>query len=108
MDKTRIGIIGLGGMGSSHSRYLVAGEVPDAVLTAVADVRPERLEWAKANLPASVLRFATPEALIASKAVDGVLVATPHYDHPHRHGRAARGAPRAHGEAGRRVHRAGP
>ena len=82
MDKTRIGIVGLGGMGSSHARYLLAGEVPDATLTAIADVRPERLEWARSNLPAGVRCCASADELIASGAVDGVMIATPHYDHP--------------------------
>ena len=82
MLKTRIGIIGIGGMGSNHARYIAAGEVPDAVLAAVADVRPERLEWARANLPSGVARFSSPEQLIGSGTVDGVLIATQHYDHP--------------------------
>src|SRR4051794_16651181 len=32
---TRIGIVGVGSMGSQHSEYLSRGGVPDAVLTAV-------------------------------------------------------------------------
>ena len=32
MDKVRIGVIGIGNMGSSHSRNIFAGEVPGAEL----------------------------------------------------------------------------
>jgi predicted dehydrogenase len=82
MANTRIGIIGLGGMGANHARYLAAGEIPEALLTAVADVRPERMEWARANLPSAVARYGSPEELIRSGGVDAVLIATQHYEHP--------------------------
>ena len=78
----RIGIIGIGGMGSNHAEYLSRGEVEGAELTAVTDVSPERLQWAKESLPASVQGFNSPETLMESGAVDAVLIATPHYFHP--------------------------
>ncbi|MYK38974.1 MAG: hypothetical protein F4049_02010, partial [Gemmatimonadetes bacterium] len=43
MDKVRIGIIGLGGMGSNHATYLSQGQIAGAELAAVADVDPARL-----------------------------------------------------------------
>jgi predicted dehydrogenase len=82
MNQVRIGIIGIGGMGSGHTGYLKNGEVPGAVLAAVCDINPARLEWAQANLPPTVKRFDRAEALIASGEVDAVLIATPHYEHP--------------------------
>jgi len=82
MSLVRMGIIGLGGMGSYHAKYMVRGEVPGLELAAVCDVRPERLDWAAKELPASVKKFDRYEALIGSGSVDAVLVATPHYDHP--------------------------
>jgi len=82
MDKVRIGIIGIGNMGSAHVEYLSAGEVPNAELTAVCDINPERLRWAKERLGDKVQYFDNAEALLDSKMVDGVLIATPHYDHP--------------------------
>lgn len=36
----RIGIVGLGNMGTGHARYLITGGVKGAELTAVSDVRP--------------------------------------------------------------------
>jgi predicted dehydrogenase len=82
MDDVRVGIIGIGGMGSHHLNYLSAGEVPNARLTAVCDVNPERLAWAREKLGESVKTYATAEALIADKTCDAVLIATPHYFHP--------------------------
>jgi len=82
MDKVRIGIIGIGNMGTGHLRYLSAGKVQGAELTAVCDTRPERLEWVKSQLGDRVQLFDSAEKLFASGSVDGVLIATPHYDHP--------------------------
>ncbi|MCX7804450.1 MAG: Gfo/Idh/MocA family oxidoreductase [Planctomycetota bacterium] len=82
MGKVRIAVVGLGGMGSHHAMYIRKGEVPDAVLSAVCDVRAERLEWAKNNLGEEVRRFDSWEKLIESGAADGVLIAAHHYLHP--------------------------
>lgn len=82
MDKVRIAIIGLGNMGTGHTKYLSKGEVAGAELTAVVDPREERLQWAQQNLGDKVKRFATADELFAAKCVDAVLIATPHYDHP--------------------------
>jgi predicted dehydrogenase len=78
----RIGVIGIGNMGTPHSNNLQKGEVPGAKLTAVADIDPKRLEWAQENLGESVARFDSAEAMMESGEVDAVIIATPHYDHP--------------------------
>lgn len=80
--KVRLGILGIGNMGSSHATKLVAGECPEIELTAVCDVKPERLEWAKENLGEGVARFATAEEMMDSGVIDALVVAVPHYDHP--------------------------
>jgi predicted dehydrogenase len=82
MDTVRVGIVGIGGMGSNHAGYIARGEVPGAHLAAVCDVEPKRLEWAEQNLPGDVRRFDSHEELLDSKAVDAILIATPHYQHP--------------------------
>ena len=82
MEKVRLGIIGIGGMGSAHAENVVKGLVPNMELTAVADVRQSRLDWAKENLPENVVRFSDGRKLIESGCCDAVLVATPHYFHP--------------------------
>lgn len=81
MKKLRYGIIGIGNMGSAHAVHLL-DKVEGAELAAVCDTAPERLEWAAKQLPETVLRFDTAEALLASGTIDAVLIATPHYDHP--------------------------
>ncbi|MEI7025433.1 Gfo/Idh/MocA family protein [Paenibacillus sp. y28] len=82
MSKVRIGIVGLGGMGEGHAKYLTRGEVRGAELTAVCDMRPERLEWAQRQYGPQVACFDNVEAMLTSGTVDGVLVATHHYVHP--------------------------
>lgn len=44
MEKIKLGIIGIGNMGSAHSKNIVGGECPDSELVAVADIKPQRLE----------------------------------------------------------------
>ncbi len=82
MSEFRIGIIGLGGMGSSHAGYLRRGDVPGTRLTAVADTAGERLDFAADRYGDDVARFDNHADLLASGLVDGVLIATPHYFHP--------------------------
>lgn len=82
MEKVRLGIIGIGGMGTAHARSIMEGKVPNMELTAVADVRQSRLDWAKENLPETVSVFDDGRKLILSGTCDAVLIATPHYFHP--------------------------
>ncbi|WP_338554940.1 Gfo/Idh/MocA family oxidoreductase [Paenibacillus sp. KS-LC4] len=82
MEKVRIGIIGLGNMGTGHARYLIEGRVEGAVLAAVTDVRPERLEQAAQEWGAELKLYSTAEELFSSGEVDAVFICTPHYDHP--------------------------
>lgn len=81
MNKLRYGIVGIGKMGSSHAKKLLKGMDKNATLTAVADISPERREWAKKTLK-GVIIFDNYADLIACKEVDAVIVATPHYFHP--------------------------
>ena len=80
--KLRLGIIGIGNMGSGHACRVVDGECPDFVLTAVADINPAREDWAKKRLGENVAFFPTAQAMLDSGLIDACIVATPHYDHP--------------------------
>jgi len=82
MEKLRLGIIGIGGMGTNHVNSLLNGLVPNMELTAAADIRQSRLVWAKENLPDTVFIFDDGKKLIDSRICDAVLIATPHYFHP--------------------------
>ncbi len=79
--KVRLGIIGIGNMGSSHLRFYLEDELPEITVTAVADIDPERLEWAKEECP-EILTFNSSDELIESGEVDAIVIATPHYFHP--------------------------
>ena len=81
-EKIRLGIIGIGSMGAAHAKNVAAGKCPDFVLTAVADIKPDRLAWAAAELPASVKRYDSAEALLERGEVDACMICVPHYDHP--------------------------
>ena len=64
-----MGIIGVGNMGTTHSKNLIAGEVPEMELVAVADRREARRDWAKENLPETVKIFEEGDQLIESGLV---------------------------------------
>ena len=81
MDIVRVGIIGVGNMGSGHAKNIVAGKVEGMTLTAIADINPARLEWAKENCPDAQL-FDDAIKMMDSGLCDAIIVATPHYDHP--------------------------
>ena len=82
MEQVRLGIIGIGGMGTNHANNLLKGLVPEMRLTAVADIRQSRLDFARENFPADVAVFDDGRKLIDSGTCDAVLIATPHYLHP--------------------------
>ena len=77
----RFGIVGCGIMGKGHANSIFDGKVPGAILTAVCDHDPTVLDWAKEKCP-DIKTFNNTAALFDSGAVDAVIIATPHYDHP--------------------------
>ena len=79
--KLRLGIIGIGNMGTGHAKSVVNGSCPDLTLAAVCDINPSRLEWASAELPGA-MRFDNAEAMLDSGEIDCCMVCVPHYDHP--------------------------
>lgn len=82
MDKVKIGIIGIGNMGSGHCGTLLKGTIENAELAAVADVKENRRKWAAENLPDCVKIYESDKELIQSGSCDAVLIAVPHYQHP--------------------------
>jgi predicted dehydrogenase len=82
MENVRIGIIGIGNMGIEHAQNLFNGKVPGGTLSAICDNNPERLKWARQTFGDKVHLFDNQDALFAAKAVDAILIVTPHYDHP--------------------------
>ena len=80
-DKVRVGIIGIGNMGSSHLRNYKEGKMPEVEITAVCDIKKDRLEWAEKEFP-QIARFENYDDVLASGLCDAILIAVPHYDHP--------------------------
>ena len=78
MDKVRIGIIGMGNMGRFHAKDLLEGRVDRGELTAVGSTSPHKLEE---YLEKGIQVFGSGEDMIASGAIDALLIATPHYQH---------------------------
>lgn len=78
MQKVRLGVIGLGGMGQAHMNKIK--EIPEAELTAVSDVDSEITK--KISQEYKVPGFTDYEKLLESDLIDAVLIATPHYFHP--------------------------
>lgn len=82
MKQVKLGIIGIGNMGSGHCGNILAGKTPEIQLVAVADRKEVRRDWAKEKLPETVAVFEEGEDLIKSGLCDAVLIAVPHYQHP--------------------------
>ncbi len=77
MKEVRIGIVGIGNMGSGHAASLLAGNVKGLRLAAVCDLKPEKME----RFDATIHKFTDSRKMIRSGEIDAILVATPHYDH---------------------------
>lgn len=81
MDKVRLGIIGVGNIGTSHVKRIVGGTTPNVSLSAICDIDPKKLDKIK-EICGEVPTFTDASELIASGMVDAILIAVPHYMHP--------------------------
>ena len=81
MEKIRLGVIGVGNMGSGHINNIKAGKCPEIEVVAAADRRESRREWCKENIPTAQI-FNEGEDLIKAGVCDAVIIATTHYQHP--------------------------
>ena len=82
MDKVRFGIIGVGNIGTLHARYLMAGTVKEACLTAVCDNDLSKHPAIRQLVGDGITLFDDAETMLKSGLIDAVIVSTPHYDHP--------------------------
>lgn len=81
MEKIKLGIIGVGNIGVTHSKNIIGGHTKLVDLVAVCDIAPDRRTWAEKNLP-GVKVFDNATEMMKSGLIDSVLIAVPHYDHP--------------------------
>ncbi len=77
MDQVRIGLIGLGGMGSAHVNNI--NSLSNCRLTAVCDLNEERLK--NSNIKEGVRKFTDDDEFFAYGEFDAVMIAVPHYQH---------------------------
>ena len=93
MKKVRLGILGMGNMGSGHLENILRGGCPEIEVTAVCDLNPARLEYAlgrlathRASKPdetfADIATFADGDEMFNSGLIDAAIIAIPHYGHP--------------------------
>ena len=81
--KIRVGIIGIGNMGSGHAKFIKLGLCPNIEITAIADTNKDRLEWAKKQkFGKNVSYFSDDIEMLDSGLIDACIIAVPHYDHP--------------------------
>lgn len=80
-NQLRIGIIGVGNIGSAHAHCIAAGQICGMQLTALCDTDSERRRILAEQYP-DIPVFENHHALLASGLTDGVIIATPHYFHP--------------------------
>lgn len=89
MKRIKLGIIGLGNMGSKHASNIFEGKCPEVDVAAICDLKQDRidkvletydkLEKPHCSRPAA---FLCAEDMYKSGLIDSVIVAVPHYDHP--------------------------
>ena len=76
VQKTGCAVIGYGGMGGWHTRYILESDV--AYLCGIYDINPVKVELAKTN---GIRAYATLEELLADDEIKFVTIATPNEVH---------------------------
>lgn len=78
----RIGIVGIGNMGREHVANLMGGKIQNAKLTAICDIKQERLDWAEEKGYTGLKQFLNADDMMQSGEIDAIVIAVPHYFHP--------------------------
>ncbi len=81
MEKIKLGILGIGNMGTTHAKNILEGKCPEIELGAVCDLKDEKVKWIKEEYP-QVAIYKDAEEMMDSGKIDSILIAVPHYDHP--------------------------
>ena len=76
-SKVRLAVIGVGVMGSSHLRDI--SSLPNTELAAIVDIDRARADTYGKQYQVPV--FYDHRELLERGGIDGVIIATPHYDH---------------------------
>lgn len=81
MRKIKVGVIGVGTIGTAHASCIYNGEIEEMELCALCDNDKARIEELKTEFVGIPL-FENSAELIKSGLVEAVIIATPHYLHP--------------------------
>ena len=81
MNCVKLGVIGVGNMGTGHLEGFLQGLCPEIQVTAAADRRESRRAWFTEHFPEAAV-FSEGEELISSGKCEAVLICVPHYQHP--------------------------
>jgi predicted dehydrogenase len=79
METVRFGVVGMGNMGTYHCNYL--DTLQGAKLAAICESDATKLAAAAEKFP-TAQKFERWQEMLASKTIDAVLIATPHFQHP--------------------------
>ncbi len=77
MNGVKVGIIGIGNMGSAHLRMITGGNIPDMTVTAVCDIDTKKLNAARNTYPALSV-FEDYTDLLKNSDTNAVIIAVPH------------------------------
>ena len=77
MENLKIGVIGIGNIGTAHARCLYDGKIKGASLSAVCDISKDRVDYCK-DVFDNINVFTSYKDLIDSHTADAVIVSVPH------------------------------
>ena len=77
MDSLRVGIIGIGNIGSAHAACIIKGEIKNLELVAVCDINSERLTSFAEKYP-RIKTFSDYTEMLNFEKLDAVIIAVPH------------------------------
>ena len=77
MDAVRLGIVGVGGIGSAHFNCVGGGRIAEMKLGAVCDIDPKRLEYCRSVI-GDIPCFGDYREMFKSGLIDAALISVPH------------------------------
>ncbi len=80
MKNIKIGVVGIGNIGSVHVKSIAEGEIDGMMLSAICDIDAEKVSKMEKQYPACK-GFTDYKALVDSGVVDALIVAVPHALH---------------------------
>ncbi len=81
MEKIRVGIIGIGNIGSVHTESILRGDVTGMELSALCDNDPQKIKYLKEKYP-NIPIYSDHMEMLKSGITDAVIISTPHKFHP--------------------------